>query len=85
MLKQEGGEIIYGPYQIVPEHDYFRLIINPNQPDKRFDVAISFINSLYAKVIVLGENQQPVEFAPPNQAPKHPSNEIKLFRLGDLL
>lgn len=77
-------QTIRGPYEISHQDDYYHLVITPAD-QAPIHVALDFIHSNYARIFILNDNNQAIEFRPLNQTPQNNDGQLHLFRLGDLL
>lgn len=77
---------IEGSYSLAPQNDFTLLTINAKDGDQSFNVLFDFVNSNYARVLLLGDKSGPVPFAPvwSDDESAQNADEKKLFRKGDL-
>ena len=84
----QGEQTIRGPYTVERKGDYYRLIISPIDQTPTY-IALDFIHSNYARLLLLKDEKQSIEFRPLNQSLEKLTTEqdkqLHLFRLGDLL
>ncbi len=77
---------IEGAYTLTEHQDYALLTILPNDGAAGFNLLLDFVNSNYARILLLGNKQPPVPFAPAwaDDEGQYNQAEQKLFRKGDL-
>lgn len=85
-LISQGKTRVEGPWQLTRQDQYHLLTITPKDAGMPYNLMLDFINSNYARVLLLGDKTEAEHFAPlwsDNDSGKNP-DEKKLFRKGDL-
>ena len=82
ILERPQGTI-RGNYTINREGDHFRLTINP-EGEQAKSIALDFITSNYAKILMLDDVNQNFTFDPDKLENDSSLTQLNLFRIGDL-
>lgn len=83
----DGQPLIQGGYVIEPVGQYYRMTVTPNNGEAEIYLMFDFVNSNYARLLLMGNEPQTTNFAPywaQNAEQAYNDNEKKLFREGDL-
>lgn len=85
-LLTADNQTLEGSYQLETQGDYHRMSIMPKDGGAPYYLLLDFVNSNYARVVLLGKEPGPVPFAPiwSEDKSQHNPDELKLFRKGDL-